>query len=94
MSTPQSSRKSKVSGENFLLTFRPKGKVFQAAVVVTKKVAPRAVDRNRIKRLVFESLRKLDMIEGELVVVVKKNLAKLKTQEIQLKLKREISRLR
>ncbi len=63
-------------------------------MVVTKKVAPRAVDRNRIKRLVFESLRKLDMLEGELVVVVKKNLAKLKMQEIQLKLKREISRLR
>lgn len=76
----------KISGEDFLLTFHQKPNVFKAAVIVAKKIAPKAVDRNRLRRQIFEVLRRTSK-EGELIVNVKKNLAGLKTPQIERRLR-------
>ena len=60
-------------------------RVFKTAIVVSKKVAAKAVERNRTRRIVAQSIRtNLDDInfEGELVIIVKKNLSELKTPQI------------
>lgn len=54
-------------------------------VVVSKKVAKKAVDRNRIRRIIKEAVRQLNYRKG-LVIIVKNNIADLKTQEITRKL--------
>ena len=69
------------------LIFRKKPQVFKAGVIVTKKVAPRAVDRNRIRRLVYEVLKdQLAKVEGEVMIIVKENIAKLKKDQVAAKL--------
>jgi len=54
----------------------------KAAVVVSKKVAPKAVDRNRIKRIVTEVLRD-KKIEAHLVFIANTNFASFKKSEIE-----------
>lgn len=52
-------------------------------IIVTKKIAPKAVDRNRIKRLFLEALRALNFKEGGLVIFLNKNIADAKMQKIK-----------
>ena len=51
-------------------------------MVISKKVAPRAVDRNRIKRLFRQAARKIQLTR-ELVIIVKKNIKDLKMQQVE-----------
>ncbi len=53
----------------------------KGAVVVSKTIAKKAVDRNRTRRLIMEVLRERE-IKGEFVFIVKKNLAGYKKQDI------------
>jgi len=45
-------------------------------ISVSKKVAPKAVDRNRIKRIIKESLGVNKRAKGEIKIIVKKNKTK------------------
>ena len=57
---------------------------FRAAVKVSKKTAPKAVDRNRIRRIVLEALLPYtENLKASVVVVTKKNFANLKTQDVK-----------
>ena len=79
------------SGESI---FRKEPKIFKTAIIITKKVAPRAVDRNRIRRIISEALReKIGKTEDELVVIVKKNIAHFKKQEVSTIIERLINKL-
>ena len=51
-------------------------------MVVSKKVAPKAVDRNRIRRLFMEAARKIQLT-GELVIIVKENIKDLKMHQVE-----------
>src|SRR3989344_3506430 len=79
----------RVENDQFrLITRREKG-IFKTATVVSKKVAARAVDRNRIRRLVAESIHtNLGGIkfQGFLIVVAKQNIAEFKKNQIEGKI--------
>ena len=76
----------RVSSEELTLIYRREPKIFKAAVVVGRKVAPKAVSRNRIKRLVSEALTEQKKIGGEVIVIVKKNIATYKRPQVTKKL--------
>ena len=73
----------KISSQDFALYFKELGAKID--IIVTKKVAPRAVDRNRIKRLIKEALQHLNSKNG-LKIIVRRNIAGLKEQEVQSKI--------
>ena len=52
-------------------------------IVVTKKTATKAVDRNRIKRIIKEALRALNIDQGKFQIIIRRNIAKLKTHQIK-----------
>jgi ribonuclease P protein component len=60
------------------------------AIVVSKKIAKSAVVRNRIRRRIYESIRKQNLLEGKLVDVVvvvhDENLAKIDAQMLDMRL--------
>lgn len=82
---------SKIFGEDFNFIYK-KSNYFKAAIVISKKVAPRAVDRNRIKRIISEALRG-QKLKGELIIFVKKNISNFKKQEIDDKIQRIIGKI-
>ncbi len=86
--------KQKLSSDEFRLIAKVRPDVFKAAVVVSKKVAPKAVDRNRIKRLISEALRGQAIFKGELLVIVKKNIAPLKKDEVKDRLFKLFNKLK
>lgn len=68
-----------------LIKYR-KSEGLKGAVVVSKSTAKKAVDRNRIRRIILEAL-KLSGLSGEYIFIVKKNLADYKRQDIDELLK-------
>lgn len=84
----------RVSSTQFRLIAKKQPDGFRAAITVSKKVAPRAVDRNRIKRLVSEALHSQAVFGGELLVIVNKNIADLKKNEVQKRLFALLSKLK
>lgn len=57
---------------------------FRAAVTVSKKIAPKAHDRNRIRRLFYEALAKHKHTSGlQIVIRAKKNLAQMKMYQVE-----------
>lgn len=83
----------RIVNEDFSLTFKNTG-TLKVAIIVSKKVAPLAVDRNRIKRLLSEALQKQNSVFGDLLVVVRKNVSKLKEKQIEEKLGRLLLKLK
>lgn len=76
----------KVSSGEFILIYRRGPGIFKAAIVVSKKTAAKAVSRNRIKRLISEALMTRKGIDGEIVVIVKKNIAMYKKEQVSERL--------
>lgn len=73
----------RIIGSQFNLLFSKKeDKRLKAAIIVSKKVAARAIDRNRIKRMVSESLKDKLETAADIIIIVKKNIANLKNNEI------------
>jgi ribonuclease P protein component len=68
------------------LIFEKKPDAFKLTIVVTKKIAPRAVDRNRIKRLLKEAFRRFTQLDGGVKIIVKSNLSGLKLDDVLRKL--------
>ena len=79
----------RVSGDDFVLVYQKNEPVFKATCVITKKIAPKAVDRNRIKRLIWQALASQTERNLKAVVIVKKNIASLKAEVVG----REIEKL-
>ena len=71
----------KIISENFVLTFQKTEEDFKAAVVVPKKAAKKAVDRNRIRRIIQEAVKELGFKKGNVIIFVRKNMAELKKDE-------------
>jgi len=53
----------------------------KGAIIVPKTAAPKAVDRNRIKRIVLESLNSSG-VKGSFIFIVKENIKDYKKEEI------------
>lgn len=73
----------RISSQNFELVQKA-GTEPKLGVVVTKKVAKKAVDRNRIKRMIHEALKEeIVNLPSPLVIIVKANLSAQKMPEIK-----------
>lgn len=80
--------------KDLILFFGEKPGTFKLTIVVTKKIAPRAVDRNRIKRLLKEAFRKSAQLEGEVKLIVKSNISELKLDDILKKLEPLLAKIK
>jgi len=72
----------RVSSPLFLLSFlkKDKGKV---AVSIPKKIYNKAVDRNNVKRVIFECLKKQDMPTSTgVVIVIRKKLDNIPMSDV------------
>lgn len=76
-------------GQPFKVLYQ-KSKEAKPTIVVSKKVAKRAVDRNRIKRITKEALR--GKTQEGLKIIVRNNIANLKTQEVEQRLKKILNK--
>lgn len=86
----------RVEGKELRVIGKRESGIFKVAIIISKKVAPKAVDRNRIKRLVSEAVRtNLDKIkfEGNLIIIAKENIARYKKSDIQDKILMLIDKL-
>lgn len=81
----------KIQTDEFTILYRNADK-FRSAIVIPKRVAKKAVDRNRIKRLVAESLKDRNY-NFEIVVKVKNNLSNLKKNDLETKLEKALGKL-
>lgn len=73
---------SKSPKTELILKFH-EGKGVKKAVVVSKNVAQKAVDRNRIKRITREAIRQIKDMPTGYTVIIRKNIAGLKTPQIK-----------
>ena len=72
------------------------GERSQAAFVVSKKVSKKAVERNRIKRVLREVFR-LSLAQrkkGRYLIMVKPTAAKLKAQELRVEISKALDKIR
>ena len=77
----------KLEGAEFEIFFEKGGSPLKVGIAASKRIAKKAVSRNRIKRIVAESLKdEIDKIGGELLIVVKKDISGLKTGQVKKKL--------
>jgi ribonuclease P protein component len=83
----------RVESEDFSLTFH-NTVILKAAIIVSKKVAPLAVDRNRIKRLLSEAIQKQNIVSGNLLIVVRKNISKFSQESVSQKLEKLLFELK
>lgn len=81
------------SSEEFTIIAKGKLESFRHIVTVSKKVAKKAVERNRIKRLILESLRQRDDLSSRFQIIVKKNISGLKMLEVKEKIEKLIKKL-
>lgn len=84
----------RIAGSGFTVAYSQTDGIFKAAVVVSKKTAKKAVDRNRIKRTISEALKAQKLQNLELLVVVRENIASLKTEEVKKRLEATIKSLK
>lgn len=84
----------KLGGSEFEIFFEKGDSLLKVGIVVSKRIAKKAVPRNRIKRIVSEALKEqLDQIGGRLLIVVKKDISMLKTDEVKRELEKLLGRL-
>lgn len=77
----------KLEGAEFGIFFEKGDSPLKVGIAVSKRIAKKAVSRNRIKRIVAESLKgEIDKIGGELLIIVKKDISCLKTGQVKEKL--------
>ena len=76
----------KLESTEFEIFFEKGGSPLKVGIAVGKRIAKKAVSRNRSKRVVSESLKEqLDQIGGRLLIVVKKDISMLKTGQVKEK---------
>ncbi len=79
----------KIHGDDFTLVIK-KGTP-KTVIVISKKVAKLAVDRNRIRRIFKEALRSLNF-KDQATVIVKKNIAQYNKDQIQKTLEKLLTK--
>ena len=80
------SNAKKLETAEFEIFFEKGDSPLKVGIAVGKRIAKKAVSRNRIKRVVSESLKEqLDQIGGKLLIVVKKDISMLKTGQVKEK---------
>jgi ribonuclease P protein component len=62
-------------------------------LAISRRVAPRAVDRNRLRRLAREAFRQLELAPLDYVVMARKEAVAATNPEIRTSLDRHFSRL-
>ncbi len=82
---------SKNQSGDFVISFK-KGEKVKQTIIITKRTAPKAVSRNRIKRLIREILQDMKL-KGDLRIIVKKDLSGLKLADVAKKLMPQIKSL-
>lgn len=91
----RANKRKRVVGDDFDAILGDGEVLGKVGVVISKKSVARAVDRNRIRRLVYESMRPNHSgIKGEIVIIVKNNISDLKKQEVQLRLQLLLAKLK
>lgn len=83
---------AKIWGGDFTLVVKKGTLKTKSTIVVSKKVAKLAVDRNRIKRLFKEALRSLNYQDQDLTIIVQKNIAGQKMDQVKGALKKLIEK--
>ena len=84
----------RLRSQNFEL-IQKTGNEAKLGVVITKKVAKKAVDRNRIKRMIHEALKEeIVNLTSPLVIIVKANLASQKMPEIKNELIAQLKKIK
>lgn len=81
-----SKRTKRLFSPEFQITAAQNDSILKVAIVVSKKVAKKAVDRNHIKRLISESLRKNIAnikFSGNVAIFVKKNISDLTQTQVE-----------
>lgn len=91
-SYPQKDKIRRYLSLEFDLVLKPVTDVSKVTVAVSKKVARRAVDRNRIKRIIKEAARALAVNDNSMTFIIKKNIAGLKAYQFAEKLKNLLSK--
>ena len=77
----------KLEGAEFEIFFRGGSYPVKVGIVVSKRIAKKAVLRNRIKRTVSAAIKdELDKIGGQLLIVVKSDISMLKTDDVKKKI--------
>ncbi len=84
----------KAVSNDLVLIFERNPGIFKLTIVVTKKIAPRAVDRNRIKRVLKEAFRRFAHPEGEVKLIVKSNISELKLDDVFKKLEPLLAKIK
>ena len=84
----------RVSSEEFILNYLGQSPILGAKFIISKKVVPHATSRNRIKRLLRVALKQEKGAGGQIVVIVKKDIADLKAYEVSAKLKKLLQKLK
>ncbi|HSX18717.1 MAG TPA: ribonuclease P protein component [Candidatus Saccharimonadales bacterium] len=83
----------KITSSDFILKYQKVEGETKAAITVSKKVAKKAVDRNRIKRVLSEVINSTGLKNLHFLIIVKNNIATLKTQEVEEKLTKLLKRI-
>lgn len=78
----QKEKNRRFQSSEFVIITRQLLGTAKITVSVSKKVAQKAVDRNRIKRIIKESTRLENGINQSLTFLVKKNIAGLKSYQV------------
>ena len=74
------------SGE-FEVFFKKDGPLAKVGIVVSKKIAKKAVLRNRMKRVISEAIRgELDQLDGQILIIVKSDVSGLKAAQVKEKI--------
>ncbi|MEX2028273.1 MAG: ribonuclease P protein component [Candidatus Curtissbacteria bacterium] len=84
----------KSSGDTFTILLTNAAKTVKPRIVISKKIARLAVDRNRIKRIFKEALASINLEGQGVTVIIKKNIAQSKkgqvVKEIEALLKKNV----
>ena len=77
----------RLESADFEILFKKDGFPAKVGIAVSKRIAKKAVLRNRIKRIVAEAIKdELDQIGGQLLIVVKSDISMLKTDDVKKKI--------
>lgn len=73
----------RIQSKNFEIVLKS-GNQFKLGVIVSKKVSKKAVDRNRIKRIIHEGVKDIIVNFGKpMIIIVKSNISDLKMSEVK-----------
>ena len=82
----RSANAKKLEGAEFEIFFEKGGSPLKVGITVSKKITKKAVARNRIKRIVAESLKdEIGKLGGKLLIIVKKDISGLKMDQVKEK---------